>query len=798
MTFLFSDVAGSTRLVQELGEGYANVLLDYRARLREVFARHQGVEVDAAGDQFFVAFRGAGDAARAALDAQEALRNSRMKVRIGVHTGDPKVAGDGYVGIDVHRAARISSVVHGGQVVVSDRTRSLLTDDVDVIDLGQHRLKDLVAPEHLFQLGPGDFPPLRSLNAANLPEQASPLVGRTRELVEVAQLLADRRVVTLTGPGGTGKTRLAIQAAAEVIERFPDGVHWVPLAAIHDPDLVPSAIAQAIGTDRSPEEHIDARVMLVVLDNLEQVLGAASYLSRLAESCPHLRLLVTSRAPLRISGEKEYAVEPLPTDDAVELFRERAFDAMSAEVVAEICRRVDRLPLAVELAAARTRLFSADQLLARLDQRLPMLHGGRRDAPERHRDLRDTIAWSYHLLDPAAQRIFQRLGIFAGSFDLEAAEAVTGAGVDDVELLAQTSLVRSGQGRFTMLETIREYAVERLEASDEAAEVRDRHLRYFVDLAERGETGIKGPDLEVWETRFREEEDNLRAALAHALEGDAVSEALRLCSAMSFYWQNSAHTAEGLVWSDRALENSTGVDPAVRARALIQSAWLLLYQHRPAESVTRAEEGVAVWRKLPESTGLADGLLHLASSLSYVDVPQARRVLKEAGEVSARVGYERGEARALHTLGDIDRDEGDFEAGARHFEQSLALSTRNGWRELASATTHSLGDLELDRGDLDRARSLYRDCLHMTMLAGVARNVAYCVAGLAAVAAGEGDTARAAQLWAALEAAEVSLAFRIPPDERERYERCVAEVPPWEGPPLDLDEAARFALDTGL
>jgi tetratricopeptide (TPR) repeat protein len=251
------------------------------------------------------------------------------------------------------------------------------------------------------------------------------------------------------------------------------------------------------------------------------------------------------------------------------------------------------------------------------------------------------------------------------------------------------------------------------------------------------------------------------------------------------------------VWSDRALENSNGVDPEVRARALIQSAWLMLYENRPVESVARAEEGVAVWRQLPESSGLADALLHLASSLSYVDVPRARAVLQEAGDVSARVGYERGEARALHTLGDICRDEGEFDAGARHFAQSLELSTRNGWRELASATTHSLGDLELDRGDLDRARSLYRDCLHMTMLAGVARNVAYCVAGLAAVAAGEGDVARAAQLWAALEAAEVSRSFRIPPDERERYERCVAGLPPWEGQPLDLDEAARLALTDG-
>lgn len=797
VTFLFSDIAGSTRLLQELGEGYADVLLDHRARLREVFAKHNGVEVDTAGDSFFVSFRTAAEAAAAALDAQAAVRESRIVVRIGVHTGEPLVAGDGYVGIDVHRAARIASAVHGGQVVISESTRSLLATDADVTDLGQHRLEDLIAPEHLFQLGPGEFPPLRSLNATNLPEQTSPLIGRRTEIGQVGQLLATRRMVTLTGPGGTGKTRLAIQAAAEVVDQFPDGVFWIPLAAIEDASLVPQAIADAIGTGRSPADHIGGRRVLAVLDNLEQVLDVAPYLSALLEGCSRLRMLVTSRAPLRIDGEKEYAVEPLPADDALALFRERAFEAASPEVVAEICRRVDRLPLAVELAAARTRLFTPEQLLARLDQRLPMLHGGRRDAPPRHRDLRDTIAWSHHLLDPDAQRFFERLGVFAGSFDAEAAESVAGTTLDDLELLAEASLVRTDQGRFTMLETIREYAVERLEASGDAAEVRACHLTHFLDLAERGETGIKGPDLDLWETRFRDDEDNLRAALSHALDAGAASEALRLCAAMSFYWQNSAHTAEGLVWSDRALEISALADPAVRARALVQSAWLLLYENRTSESVARADEGVAAWRALPEGTGLAEALLGFASSLSYVDVPRARAVLEEAGEVSARVGFARGEARALHTLGDICRDEGDFDAGAHYLQRSLDLSTHNGWRELASATTHSLGDLELDRGDLDRARSLYRDCLHMTLLAGVGRNVAYCVAGLAAVAAGEGDALRAAQLWAAFEAAEVSLSFRMLPDERERYERFVAELPGWEGPPLDLDEAARLELTDG-
>ena len=429
VTFLFTDIEGSTRLLHEHGEAYAGLLAEHRRELRAIFARHAGVEVDTQGDAFFAAFGRADDAVDAAGEIQAV--DGPLRVRIGIHTGTPTVTSEGYVGIDVHRAARICAAAHGGQVVLSEATRDALGRDPGR-DLGLHRLKDLGAPERLFQLGTGTFPPLRSLNATNLPAQTDGLVGRTWELLDIAALIDDARVVTLTGAGGSGKTRLALQAAAESVDGFGGGVFWVPLAAVNDPTLIEPTIAQAIGAQHGLAAHIDEKRMLLLLDNLEQLLpGAAAPLAALVAACPNLRLLLTSRAPLRIDGEREYPVQPLPATDAIELFRERAFSAEPEAAVREICRRLDGLPLAIELAAARTRLLPPDQLLARLERALPVLTGGRRDAPERHRTLRATIAWSYDLLSADERRLFDRLGVFAGGFTLEAAEAVCDADLDD-------------------------------------------------------------------------------------------------------------------------------------------------------------------------------------------------------------------------------------------------------------------------------------------------------------------------------------------------------------------------------
>ena len=384
VTLFFTDIEGSTRLLHELGERYAEVLAEHRRLLREAFLRHGGIEVDTQGDAFFVAFARAGDAVAAAREAQDALAEGSVRVRMGLHTGEPVVTEEGYVGADVHRAARIMGAGHGGQVLLSETTARLLDSSAELRDLGEHRLKDLSGPQRLYQLGDSDFPPLRTLYQTNLPIQPSPLVGRERELAEAGALVRSHRLLTLTGPGGSGKTRLALQLAAEAVEQFPDGVFWVPLQALRDPTLVERAIGTAVGADDGLIEYVGNKRLLVLLDNFEQVVEAAPNVAALLAGTPHATVLVTSREPLQIESEQRYPVEPLPADAAALLLLERARAVAPAfrptAAVGEICQRLDGLPLAIELAAARVALLEPEELLARLEQRLPLLASRSRDA----------------------------------------------------------------------------------------------------------------------------------------------------------------------------------------------------------------------------------------------------------------------------------------------------------------------------------------------------------------------------------------------------------------------------------
>jgi len=446
VTFLFTDIEGSTRLLQELGDDYAGALAEHRRLLRETFARNGGVEVDTQGDAFFVAFAEAGEAVAAAEEGQRALESRRVRVRMGIHSGEPVVTDEGYVGIDVHRGARICATAHGGQIVFSGSTQALLGHGLLIEDLGLHRLKDLAEPVKLFQLGGGEFPPLRSLNATNLPTQPTPLVGRERELAEVLELLGSARLVTLTGAGGSGKTRLALQAAAELVEEFKDGVFWVSLATLTDPELVLPTIAATVGAKGDLAEFVDEKRLLLLIDNLEQILGCAPALAELLGSCLNLRLLATSRAPLRLSGEQEYEVLPLPEAQAIELFTQRARQVRPSfeldKHVAEICRRLDGLPLALELAAARIKILSPEQILKRFGQSFDLLATGARDLPERQRTLRATIEWSYNLLDAEDQRLFASLAVFSGGCSLEAAENICEAELDGLQSLVDKGLLR--------------------------------------------------------------------------------------------------------------------------------------------------------------------------------------------------------------------------------------------------------------------------------------------------------------------------------------------------------------------
>ncbi|MEO6891702.1 MAG: adenylate/guanylate cyclase domain-containing protein, partial [Ktedonobacteraceae bacterium] len=637
VTLLFTDIEGSTQLLQRLGERYVSVLAECRHLLRAAFQRWNGHEIDTQGDAFFVAFARATDAVSAAVNAQRALtayswpEGGAVRVRMGLHTGEPVLAAEGYVGMDVHRAARIMSAGHGGQVLVSETTRNLveqhLPDGVSLRDMGEQRLKDVPRPDHLFQLViadlPADFPALKSLAArpGNLPMQSTPFIGRQREIATIEQLVRreDVRLLTLTGPGGMGKTRLALQVAASLSDLFADGIYFVDLAPVSDPAVILTAIAQTLGLREEGgqpllehfTEELRHKHMLLLLDNFEQVIGAALQVAELLASCPCLKMIVTSRIVLRVQAEREYIVPPLSLPDpisapdltvftqyeTVALFTQRAqavnpnfqLTVSNASAIAEILARLDGLPLAIELAAARMKLLSPDALLARLSQRLQVLTSGIRDVAVRQQTLRNTIEWSYLLLDAQEQQLFERLSIFAGGCTLEAVEAVcaaldgeVGPALDTISSLLDKSLLRrethnaGEEPRFIMLETIREYGLEALSASGEKEAVRKAHGAYFLAFAQRADEQLWGPEQALWLGRLEQEHDNMRAAMQWSLEqtGSEREIALRLGAALRSFWYTRGYFSEGLDFLERALVQSGEVAAPVRAVALYSAARL--------------------------------------------------------------------------------------------------------------------------------------------------------------------------------------------------------------------------------
>jgi predicted ATPase/class 3 adenylate cyclase len=752
VTFLFTDVAGSTKLLQEHGAGYADLLDAHRVAVRAALARHSGVEVDTQGDAFFAAFGRASDAVAAADEITESLGDGPVRVRIGIHTGEPLVTHEGYVGLDVHRAARIAAAAHGGQVVLSRTTRDLLGSDLR--DLGEHRLKDLVEAERLFQLGDGEFPPLRTLDATNLPVAASPLIGREREIAELLALLEKGRLVTITGPGGIGKTRLALQVAAELVGTVADGVFWVPLGALTEPGLVPTEIAQAIGAPDDLNGFLRDRELVLLLDNFEHLLAAAPPVADLLAAASRLRVLVTSRAPLRISGEVEYPLDPLDPIDAVALFVERARAVgrtMEPDATVEaLCARLDSLPLAIELAAARTRLLAPEALLARLERALPLLTDGARDAPERQRTLRATIEWSYDLLDQDSRRLLARLAVFAGSFPVEAAESVCHANVSELSALVDLSLLRPiGDERLLMLETIREYGRERLAESGEEETFRTRHAEEFARLAEaayeqRGEAEAE------WSARLDRDHDDLRGALdwyAHT-NPDA---ALELAGALGWFWFARGYLAEG----DARLTAALGASAAngrARARALTASGSLAARTGTVEDGRRRLEEAVARWTGLGDRQETAAALEALGWLLVYDagDDDASLAVFEESRSIRRELGDRAGETRALVgvcqvlvALDEVER--------AETLSYELLERGRHDIRTKHFAI-HYLADCALIRGDCAQAEERYRDSLRAALELGDVFETSIEVQGVAMARAGLGDPARALELAASVEA----------------------------------------------
>jgi predicted ATPase/class 3 adenylate cyclase len=697
VTFLFTDIEGSTKLLHKLGaEPYAEALAEHRHILREAFDRHGGVEVDTQGDAFFYAFPTAPGALEAVREGQDALASGPIHVRVGIHTGTPHLTDEGYVGEDVHKGARIGAAGHGGQVLISQETRALI--DVEVTDLGEHRLKDFDAPVSIFQLGKERFPPLKTISNTNLPRPASSFVGRESELAEILSLMrGGARLLTLTGPGGSGKTRLAIEAATAVVPDYRNGVFWVGLSPLRDGALVVDAIAQTLGAKDELAAFIGEREMLLLLDNFEQVVDAAPELSSLLAGCPNLRLLVTSRELLRVQGEVEYAVSPLADREAVELFCARS-RMEPTESIAGLCRRLDNLPLAVELAAARTSVLTPAEILERLSKRLDLFRGGR-DADPRQMTLRATIEWSYELLTRREQTLFACVSVFAGGWSLASAEEVAQADLDTMQSLVDKSLLRRGDGRFWMLETIREFAIERLESSGEVEELRRRHAEYFLALAEEAEQSILGMAPAEWLDRLERDHDNLRAALDWLETSGDIQRALRLGGAVWEFWCLRNHGPEGWRRLEHLIELDDRPTPA-RAKALTGSTHLAFLAGADHESYgRRAEEAVALHRELGDAGGVAYAEFQYAGGLSAIgDFAKARPLFEQSVRQLREVGDEHRELQAMRMLAWACQELGDAERFRTLHEEILSRARTLGDLEPQWWSLSSLGSVAAHEG----------------------------------------------------------------------------------------------------
>ena len=792
VTLVFTDIEGSTRLLSELGQDvYRLVLADHRRAVREAFGRYGGYEVDWEGDAFFYAFA-------SAADALEALATGPIRVRVGVHTGEPVIDPPKYVGLDVHKAARIMGAGHGGQVLVSQSTRELLGGGFELRELGEHRLKDLSGPQRLYQLGRGEFPALKTLYRTNLPVPATEFLGRQRELGEIAELLRDGvPLLTLTGPGGTGKTRLGLQAVGDAADGFPDGLWWVGLAPLHDPALVLPAVAHLFDVGDQPgrdlgdalAEVLGGKRLLLLFDNAEHLLpDAARAIARLRDA-DGPKVVVTSRERLQLAGEHVYAVPPLIDADGVELFTARAgalgqgFEATPA--VEELCGRLDNLPLAIELAAARTTVLSPRQILERLSQRSDLLRAGR-DADPRQQTLRSTIAWSFDLLNAEERELFARLSVFTGGSTLEAAEEICEANLDTLASLVDKSLVRHIGERFWMLETIREYAAERLDESADAHDIRRRHGEFYERFAREAEEGMRGASVLSWFARVEEEQANVRGAIARSLDCGDPAASLRTAAALFRYWEARSGATEGRTWLDRAL--ATGAGPAGdRAKGSYVAARLAFFQgdleragalfgdavelaRLSGDDVTRAvvlgysgwvheeqgerEAALALMRQgqelaagLTDAWARAEALLCVAVILLLTgDLQEGAALHREVLAIKRRFGDEQSVADILNNLGYMALLDGTYDDARPKLEESLAIARRLGDTYRATLALGNLGLVAVLEGRYKEATALLDEDLRLCLMRGDRRCGAEAILGLAAAHAALGNSELAVRL----------------------------------------------------
>jgi predicted ATPase/class 3 adenylate cyclase len=834
VAFVFTDIEGSTRLAQTLpGERWEAVLARHRELIRTAVAAHDGVEVSTEGDGFFLAFARTSDAVAAVVDAERAIaaepwpEDAVVLVRAGIHTGEGRLDADGsYIGADVHRAARVAAAGHGGQVLLSQTTTTLVADDlppgVGLRGLGEHRLKDL-RPERICQLliegQRSEFPPIRSLDRQpnNLPTQLTSFVGRDRELREAGELLRTTRLLTLTGPGGTGKTRLSLQLAADVAERFADGIWFVALEPVRDPGLIAGTILTTLGLveagGRSARDilvdWLATREVLLVLDNFEQVIDGAPVVADLLRGAPRISILVTSRAPLRVSGEQEYPVPGLPAPrdvlalsdleklnlpagdrlldaagasqyEAVRLFIARAVAVRpdfrvtneNAPAVAGIAARLHGMPLAIELAAARVKLLPPETILERLEHQLGILSAGARDLPERQQTLRGAIAWSHDLLGDGERRLLARLSVFVGGCELDSAEAVCGppAELDGVEVidclmfLTDQSLVRAeevdGGLRFRMLDTIREFAAEQLAARGEREEIERRHSATVLASVEAIQPLLSGDDQRRWLGRLERDHDNVRAVLDRAVAAGDAATAIPLAFAMWRYWQKRGHLAE----ARRRLQAMADApwsrdDPRLRARLMEALGGVCWWQADiPAMGAAYAE-ALEIWQTIGDKREIANALYNDSFRYAVSDSPGVRdperlgfKQMNRARDLAVEAGDERGEANALWGIGNWMYFHEADDRGVGHFNDAIAIFRRLGDRTMEAWTHHMIGVALVRPGEVEEARANIQASMRLFHTFGDVAGITLSLDDFASIAIATGDLPRAARLWGAARA----------------------------------------------
>jgi predicted ATPase/class 3 adenylate cyclase len=861
VTFLFTDIEGSTRLLQRLGDRYADLLSEHHRLLREAVEGAGGIPIGTEGDSLFAVFDNPAAAVGAAVEAQRALAGTAwpagasVRVRMGLHTGEGVVRDGSYVGLDVHRAARIAAAGNGGQILLSDSTRALaeqsLPAGVGLRDLGRHRLKDLAQPERIYETVVeglvSEFPALRSLEAApnNLPTQLTSFVGRGHEMAEARRLLATTRLLTLTGPGGTGKTRLGIQVAAESIGDFSDGVYFVALGPIEDPELVAPAIVSAMGLNENPNlppsarliEYLRDRHVLLILDNFEQVLPAAGLVGELLKSSPKLSVVVTSRATLHLYGEREYAVPPMALPgagaeldpatisqyEAVALFIQRAaavrpdfqITAANAPAVAEICSRLDGLPLAIELAAARVKLLPPQALLARLGKSLETLQAGSMDLPARQRTLRGAIAWSHDLLDVSGRGLFACFSIFVDGAGLAAAESVCGGASVDVlsglSSLVDQSLVRQeeidGEPRFTMLTTIREYAQERLAESGAADETARRHAAFCLELAERSAPGLTGTDQKRLLDELTRENGNLRAAINWSIERGEVETAMRLGFALWRFWHMRGMLREGAAVLERilAMPDPDG-HPRERAKALEAAGGVAHWRGDAAASLAYYGACLDLWRKIGDQAEIANALYNVGwpPLITNSDLDASLRAFEESLAMFRALGNQEMIARVLWGLGNVYHAKGDYAAARDALLEDVAMLRGTTDAFSLAWALRSLGLAYQLLGQTHEAVPLWRESLEHFVSVGDVSGVTILVGDFVYAVIADGDRLGAVRLAAAAEhlahAGGTELALTgvnvVHPDT-SGLDPEVVRIASAEGERMTVDEAVAYALSSG-